>query len=71
VTANAIWLASAAGNSDQSKATVPVTNGAAALVPLSIWDPPVAPRLVTLFPGAIRPFVPIERPRFDFVSGRP
>src|SRR5258708_3545236 len=71
ITANLIWAAVALGNSDQSSAIVPVTNGAAALVPPNIAGLPSVPRLVIFSPGAASPRLPIELPRFDSVVGLP
>ena len=61
----------AAGKSDQSKAMVPVTNGVAALVPVSMCDEFPAPRLTISSPGAPSPFLPIEAPMLDRFNGRP
>jgi hypothetical protein len=71
VAAILIWAAVALGNSDQSSAMAPVTKGAAALVPPSVWDLPLVPRLVTFSPGALSPLLPRELPRFDSFSGLP
>jgi hypothetical protein len=71
VIANFTPAAPAAGNSDQSNAVVPVTNGAAALVPLKVRGFPLVPRLVIFCPGALSPLLPIESPRFDSLAGRP
>ncbi len=71
VTANLIWAALAPGNSDQSKAMAPVTNGAAALVPEEVWGLPSVPRLTMFSPGAVTPQRPMELPRFDSAVGRP
>ena len=70
-TAALIWAALAPGNSDQSNAIVPVTKGAAALVPLNVLGSPFGPRLVMFSPGAPSPRLPIEPPRFDSASGFP
>jgi hypothetical protein len=59
------------GNSDQSRAIAAVTNGAAALVPSSVRDCPSDPRLVTCWPGALRPRLPTEPLRFDPGVGLP
>jgi hypothetical protein len=52
-------------NIDCNSAIVPVTNGAAALVPLKIGELPLAPRLVMPSPGAASPRRPIEFPKFE------
>src|SRR5262249_11356321 len=61
----------AEGNSDQSSAAAPVTNGTATLVPIRAQGEPTAARLVTASPGARSPRVPIERPRSVRPVGRP
>src|SRR5262249_51184936 len=71
VTANLISAAVADGNSDRSRATVPVKNGVATLVPPSVSGLPSAPRLAIASPGASSPRLPIELPRFDSPVGRP
>ena len=71
VTANLIRAALAPGNSDQSNAMVPVTKGAAALVPAKVCGLPSAPRLTMFSPGAESPHLPMELPRFDSGVGRP
>ena len=71
VTASLISMAVAAGNSDHKSAIVPVTKGTATLVPLSVTRWPSAARLVMLSPGALKPRLPIELPRFDSFIGRP
>ena len=69
--ADLIWFMSACGNSDHKSAIVPVTKGAAALVPPDICCLPFVPRLMIPKPGAIKPRWPMERPRFDLEMGRP
>ncbi len=71
VTANLIRAAVALGNSDQSNAIAPVTNGAAALVPLNVTGFPSGPRLTMFSPGAASPYLPMELPRFDSAVGLP
>src|SRR5215468_6973825 len=71
VTATLIWTALASGNSDQSSAIAPVTKGAAALVPPNVRGLPSVPRLVTLSPGALSPRLPIDPPKFDWLTGQP
>src|SRR5690242_17167654 len=61
----------ACGNSDSSNAIAPVTKGAAALVPPDTCCPPFVARLVTPTPGAIRPRLPMDHPKFDSGRGRP
>ena len=61
----------ASGKIDRSSASVPVTNGVAALVPPPVSDCPLLPRLVMASPGAIRPRRAIEAPRLDTASGLP
>src|SRR5215467_6611452 len=65
------WATVASGNIERSSASVPVTNGVAALVPPEVNGFPSGPRLVTASPGAIRPRRAIELPRLDTASGRP
>jgi hypothetical protein len=65
VTANLTSAAVAVGNSDHNSAIAPVTNGVAALVPPKVSGLPSAPRLVMASPGALRPRLPIELPKFD------
>jgi hypothetical protein len=50
---------------------VPVTKGAAALVPLKVRGLPLVPRLVMFCPGALSPRLPIESLKFDSLVGRP
>ena len=69
--ASLICAAVAAGNSDHNSAIVPVTNGTATLVPPSVSDCPSAPRLVMPSPGARKPRLPMELPRFDSFVGLP
>jgi hypothetical protein len=69
--ASLIWVALAAGNSDHKSAIAPVTKGVATLVPASVTAPPSVPRLVTPSPGAPKPRLPIEPPRFDSFVGLP
>jgi hypothetical protein len=71
VTANFTSAALALLNSDQSSAMAPVTKGAAALVPPNERGLPSVPRLVISWPGALRPCLPTELPRFDSLSGLP
>ena len=61
----------AEGCCDQSRAIVPVTKGADALVPANVRGRPLASRLVMLAPGAVKPFLPIELPKFDVGIIRP
>ena len=70
VTAALMRAATAPGYTDHSSAIVPVTKGAAALVPPSVYGLPSVPRLVTFSPGALSPCRPIEDPRFESPSGR-
>ena len=66
VAANFTASTVAAGNSDHNSAIVPVTKGAAALVPPDVSDLPAStPRLVMPSPGALKPRLPIEFPRLD------
>ena len=71
VTASLIFAAVAVGNSDHKSAIVPVTKGTATLVPPSVSEDPAAPRLVMPAPGARKPRLPMELPRFDSFVGRP
>jgi hypothetical protein len=71
VTADFTSAVLASGNIDQSNAMTPVTNGAAALVPLEMIGCPLAPRLVMPSPGAMSPRRAIELPTFDAAIGRP
>src|SRR5262245_44418723 len=71
VTANRMSLAVAAGKSDHSSAIVPVTNGAAALVPEKFLRPPDASRLWTPSPGADTPRNAMEWLRFESGVGLP
>ena len=71
VTASLICAALAAGNSDHNSAIAPVTNGTATLVPPSVSGCPSAPKLVTPSPGALKPRLPIELPKFDASVGLP
>jgi hypothetical protein len=50
---------------------VPVTKGAAALVPENVKAVPLAPRLVIACPGAHNPRRPIDPPKLDSLVGRP
>src|SRR5258708_5576468 len=69
--ASLISAALAWGNCDHSNAIAPVTNGAAALVPLAVNQPSGAAKLVILSPGARNPSLPIEAPKLDWLMGRP
>ena len=69
--ASLICAAVAEGNSDHSSAIAPVTKGTATLVPPSVSDCPSAPRLVMPSPGALKPRLPIDAPRFDSFVGLP
>src|SRR5437879_2140798 len=71
VTADLTCAASVLGKADHNNATVPVTRGVAALVPLEVTGPPPKPRLVIAFPGAITPRRLIELPRLVVLIGRP
>jgi hypothetical protein len=71
VTASLICAAFAAGNSDHKSAIVPVTNGTATLVPPSVSGWPPVLKLVTPSPGALKPRLPIELPKFDSFIGLP
>src|SRR5438874_521513 len=71
VMANFILVGVASGNSDHKRAMVPVTNGAATLVPPEVTGLPLAARLVMFSPGARSPCLPIEFPKFDWCSGLP
>ena len=71
VTAALTSAALAAGNSDQRRATAPVRNGVATLVPPSLSGLPSTPRLAIASPGALRPRSPKERPKFDSRVGFP
>src|SRR5262245_46968366 len=71
VVADFAWAVLASGKIDRSSASVPVTKGVAALVPLEVNGCPLAPRLVTASPGAIKPRREIELPRLDTASGLP
>ncbi|HXW12855.1 MAG TPA: hypothetical protein VD694_08850 [Nitrososphaeraceae archaeon] len=54
------------GNNDQRSAMLPVTNGAAKLVPLiRVYTAPLEEVLLILAPGAINPLVPIVAPKLD------
>lgn len=53
------------GNIDSNNAIVPVTNGAAALVPPKVGGWPLIATLVMPSPGALSPRRPIEFPRFE------
>ena len=46
---------------DNNNVMVPVTNGAAALVPPNVGALPLTPRLVTPSPGALSPRLPYEK----------
>ena len=67
----AICAALAAGNSEHNSAIAPVTKGTATLVPLRVSEWPSVLRLVILSPGALKPRLPIELPRFDSFIGLP
>jgi hypothetical protein len=69
--ANFTGAALDAGKTDQRSATAPETNGAAALVPLSVCDWRSEPRLVILSPGALSPRLPMVLPGFVASIGRP
>lgn len=58
-------------NADHRSAIVPVTNGAAALVPVKVNVSVSVPRLVTFSPGAHNPLRPTEGPRLDIRSSLP
>ncbi len=58
-----IFTHDALGNFDHNKAAAPVTNGAAALVPLRATDWSWVLRLTIRSPGAANPLRPIARPR--------
>jgi hypothetical protein len=60
----------AVGNIDHNNAKVPVTNGAAALVPPKEAAWPSEPKLVMFSAGALMPQRPVERPKFDALIGR-
>ena len=66
-----ICEAVADGNSDHNSAVAPVTKGTATLVPPRVSEGPSAPRLMMRSPGALKPRLPIEPPRFDWLIGRP
>ena len=70
-TASLICGAVALGNSDHNNAIAPVTNGTATLVPPSVSVCPSGPRLVMVSPGAVKPRLPIEIPRFESGIGLP
>src|ERR1017187_2034865 len=70
-TADRTPAADADANSDHSRAIAPVTKAAAALVPPNVSGAPPAPMLRMASPGAPMPRKPIERPRFDRLSGIP
>src|SRR5215472_5153876 len=71
VTASRISAGPASEKADHNNAMVPVTKGVAALVPPNVSGVPLTPRLVISFPGALRPRLPIEAPRFDWLIGLP
>src|SRR5262245_34294742 len=71
VTARRISAGLASGKADHNKAMVPVTKGVAALVPPNVSGVPLTPRLVISSPGALRPRLPIEALRFDWLIGFP
>jgi hypothetical protein len=64
-TAYLISVGVALGNADHKRAIVPVTKGAAALVPPNVSDWPSEPRLVISSPGALSPRLPAELARFE------
>jgi hypothetical protein len=70
-TARRICDAEALRNADHMSAIVPVTNGAAALVPVKVKVFVSVPRLVTFWPGARNPLRPTEGPRLEIRSGLP
>ena len=57
--------APAAGNIDDSSPSAPETNGAAKLVPARATGGPWVARLMMASPGAPRPHLPVDRPKFD------
>src|SRR5687767_5055862 len=67
VMASFICAAVASGNSDHNSAIAPVTKGTAALVPRSVKDRPSGPRLMMPSPGALKPRLPVELARFDWL----
>ena len=69
--ASLICAAVAARNSDHNSAIAPVTKGTATLVPPSVSGCPSALKLVMALPGAVKPRLPIELPRFDSFIGLP
>src|SRR5262249_46680261 len=71
VMANLICAALASRNSDHNSALVPVTNGTATLVPQSVSDCPCGLKLVMPSPGALKPRLPIEPPKFETFIGLP
>src|SRR5262249_2429319 len=71
VVADFAWAALAPGKIERSNASVPVTNGVAALVPPPVNDFPSTPRLVTASPGALRPRRAIQLPTCDTAGGLP
>src|SRR5215469_15145864 len=71
VTARNACGAGTRGNSEQSSAIVPVTNGAAALVPPKLRGLLSLPKAATSTPGARRPRLPIEAPRLEDSVGSP
>jgi hypothetical protein len=71
VTACFMRAALAPLNSDQSNAIVPVTKGAAALVPPEVSDLSPGPRLVMFSAGAANPHLPIDLPMLDSIVGLP
>ena len=69
--ASLICAADAKGNSDQRSAIAPVTKGTATLVPPSVSACPSELKLVMASPGAVKPRLPIELPRFESFIGLP
>ena len=67
VIASLTSAAVAAGDSDHNNPTAPVTKGAATLVPPSATGWPSEPRLMIPSPGARKPRLPIELPRFQLI----
>jgi len=66
-----IAAAVARENADLSRAAVPATNGAAALVPLILEIAALEPITGTFSPGALRPRCPVDALRLELASGRP
>ena len=71
VRANRTSLALAAGKRDHSSAAVPVTKGAAALVPENSRKAPSGRRLRMFSPGARTPRTAMDRLTFASAPGRP